>query len=167
MLYCIIVTTVYLFFLHLSGVSSDYLCRRCLRDADFRYSFWGASRRLNKAALQGEISLRPAAKIENIFLNFDFNTSHTEDLLETFNNSAIDHQAQSLLNRCSSHLGEKSQLVPLYTTGDGSCLFNAISLLLTGSENLAAELRVRTCIELCNNEDHYLSIPNSFEICKI
>ena len=37
---------------------------------------------------------------------------------------------------------------PLYVDGDGNCMFNALSVLLVGSQVLSVELRVRTCLEL-------------------
>ncbi len=44
----------------------------------------------------------------------------------------------------------------LLPSADGSCLFNAISVALTGNEHLAVELRVRCCIELVMNIQHYV-----------
>jgi hypothetical protein len=41
---------------------------------------------------------------------------------------------------------------PLETTGYGSCLFNAISLVLVGHEGLGRELRLRTALYLLLNE---------------
>lgn len=43
----------------------------------------------------------------------------------------------------------------LKTTGDGNCLFNSISILLTGEETLSVELRLRTCLELAFNINFY------------
>ena len=37
--------------------------------------------------------------------------------------------------------------IPALSTGDGNCLFNSMSTALTGDENLAPELRLRTAIE--------------------
>ena len=42
------------------------------------------------------------------------------------------------------------------TTGDGNRLFNSVSYLLSGQESLAAELRLRTLIELTKNKQFYL-----------
>ena len=44
---------------------------------------------------------------------------------------------------------------PLFVSGDGNCLFNAVSVSLCGSQRLAAELRVRTVIEMVMNADNY------------
>ena len=38
--------------------------------------------------------------------------------------------------------------IALQTTGDGNCLFNAVSISLCGNESLATELRVRTDINM-------------------
>ena len=54
-----------------------------------------------------------------------------------------------------------SDHIAVTTTGDGNCLFNAASLLITGSEVMANELRARTCIEMMTNRNAYLSHPNA------
>ncbi|XP_074652770.1 uncharacterized protein LOC141907100 [Tubulanus polymorphus] len=46
-------------------------------------------------------------------------------------------------------------LMPADVSGDGNCLFNAVSVGLCGCEDLATELRVRTCIEMVENSDFY------------
>lgn len=38
-------------------------------------------------------------------------------------------------------------------SGDGDCLFNSVSTLLIGAEALAVELRYKTCLEMCLNQD--------------
>jgi len=50
---------------------------------------------------------------------------------------------------------------PIKVKGDGNCLFNSISTLLYGHEERAIELRARTCIQMCNNKDRYLSRPDA------
>ena len=59
--------------------------------------------------------------------------------------------AQYILNKCRlQNLG-----IPSMTTGDGNCLFNAVSIALTGNEDCAAELRLRTSVEMALNADTY------------
>lgn len=45
----------------------------------------------------------------------------------------------------------------LNVTGDGNCLFNTASLVLTGSEARAAELCLRTLFELVENKTYYIT----------
>ena len=45
--------------------------------------------------------------------------------------------------------------IPIYVSGDGNCLFNAISVSLVGSEKLATQIRVLTCIEMVMNKSLY------------
>lgn len=67
-----------------------------------------------------------------------------------------DMNAQYILNKCRlSTLG-----IPSMTTGDGNCLFNAVSIALTGSEDRAAELRLRTSVEMALNADSYTCHPD-------
>ena len=53
---------------------------------------------------------------------------------------------------------------PLRVNADGICLFKSISTLLYGHEDRARELRVRICIQMCNNMDRYLSSPDAGNI---
>jgi hypothetical protein len=48
---------------------------------------------------------------------------------------------------------------PYYVSDNGSCLFNVVSVPLCGTEDLAVELRVRTCIEMVIRKDYYTSLP--------
>ena len=62
-----------------------------------------------------------------------------------------DMNAQYILNKCRLvNLG-----VPSMTTGDCNCLFNAVSIALTGNEDRSAELRLRTSVEMALNADAY------------
>jgi len=54
----------------------------------------------------------------------------------------------------------------LRVNAEVNCLFNSISTLLYGHEDKARELRVRTCIQMCNNMDRYLSSPDAGNILK-
>jgi hypothetical protein len=53
---------------------------------------------------------------------------------------------------------------PLRVNADGNCLFKSISTLLYGHEDRARELRVRICIQMCNNMDRYLTSPDAGNI---
>ena len=72
----------------------------------------------------------------------------------------IDETAKEFLESCGGRLPR----LPLKTRGDGNCLFNAISLVLFGNEEAATELRVRTCLELVENQGWY---ENSYESSRI
>lgn len=65
----------------------------------------------------------------------------------------LDRNAQDIMNKCKL----ESLGVPAMTTGDGNCLFNAVSVALTGTEDYAAELRLRTAIEMTINSHIYKS----------
>ena len=49
----------------------------------------------------------------------------------------------------------------LSVTGDGNCLFNAVSVALCGIERLADALHVRTVIEMVMSADKYKNSPNA------
>lgn len=64
-----------------------------------------------------------------------------------------DTKAQYILKKCHlEYLG-----IPSITTGDDNCLFNAVSIALSGNEDRAAELRLRTSVEMALNLDWYTS----------
>ena len=67
----------------------------------------------------------------------------------------IDDFAYGIFSRQS--YGNTGDRVPVAVSGDGNCLFNALSMALVGTEELAiaSELRVRTCIELVDNPQIY------------
>ncbi|KAL3889926.1 hypothetical protein ACJMK2_002243 [Sinanodonta woodiana] len=52
---------------------------------------------------------------------------------------------------------------PITNTGDGNCLYNAISILLHGNESLATQLRYLTCIQLVKNMGAYMNHPLSMK----
>ncbi|KAK3107530.1 hypothetical protein FSP39_016804 [Pinctada imbricata] len=54
-------------------------------------------------------------------------------------------------------LGQNSDFLAVETTGDGNCLFNAISLGIQNNENLAVEIRYRTCLEMIMNRAFYIN----------
>ena len=72
----------------------------------------------------------------------------TQSLITDAPSWKLDTYSQGLLhNFCNGY----STHSPVIVSGDGNCLFNAISYLLSGNESLSTELRLRTVIELsCN-----------------
>ena len=68
--------------------------------------------------------------------------------VKVFPTSSIDNYAKTLLPADIS-----DNLVPLWTTPNGNCLYNAISLLLVGDESMSSELRLRTALALMQLEN--------------
>ena len=50
-------------------------------------------------------------------------------------------------------------LVPKKVTGDGNCLFNAVSVILVGNQRLSLALRVLAAVELYLHADFYAHHP--------
>ena len=48
--------------------------------------------------------------------------------------------------------------VPLKSTPDGNCLYNSISILLIGCEDMSLELRIRTVLSMINFIDFFYTI---------
>ncbi|KAL3889316.1 hypothetical protein ACJMK2_001660 [Sinanodonta woodiana] len=51
---------------------------------------------------------------------------------------------------------------PFLTTGDGNCLFNALSITLGGAESMCCEIKVSTCIEMAYITQNY---SRDFMLC--
>lgn len=65
----------------------------------------------------------------------------------------IDDVAVSILDHFQPVIN--SVYIPLLTVGDGNCLYRAVSLALTGSEQYHVLLRLLTALELINNRSYY------------
>jgi hypothetical protein len=76
----------------------------------------------------------------------------------------VDRYSQELLLQ-DSELSKQS-LYASSVTGDGNCLFNAASWHIAGNESIATELRVRTAIEMVDNENLHAhrARSNRFEL---
>ena len=68
----------------------------------------------------------------------------------------IDTLSQDFLTKCKIQhlLGD-----PYYVSDNGNCLFNVVSVALCGTDDLAVEFRVRSCIEMVIRKDYYTSLP--------
>lgn len=87
--------------------------------------------------------MNPALKVEDIHFNTHFRSSQVDNI-----------------SYCIIPPNYASQsYVPVATTGDGNCLFNSASLAVCQNENLAHELRLRTCFELARNREFYRNHP--------
>ena len=74
------------------------------------------------------------------YSTFDFSSEHC------FDKSVLDRVAKCLL------LKDCHALFPVFTKGDGNCLYNSISLLLTGEQSqLSTELRIKVVDEMAKN----------------
>ena len=56
------------------------------------------------------------------------------------------------------------QFVPLWSTGDGNCLFNSTSITLHGDEKLAGLLRLLVTCELLTHSEFYANHPQLKEM---
>ena len=78
------------------------------------------------------------------YSTFDFSN------VRCFDKSALDRVAKRLLPK------DCHALFPVFTKGDGNCLFNSISLLLTGEQSqLSTELRIKVVGEMVKNRSFY------------
>ena len=85
-------------------------------------------------------------------------TLNVNDVLNvTVSRSLIDMTALSVLD-AQDTLTFNGKM-PVRTTPDGNCLFNAVSRAIFGNENMATELRLRTALELSLNPDYYRAHP--------
>lgn len=103
------------------------------------------------------------------FLKSATNLSKIEAHIEKFSNEQIlnkdFHKHCQVLPRTREDKGAKWLLPPdcnltcYKSTEDGNCLFNSVSLLIKGTEELSIQLRLFTILELMTYARHYLNIP--------
>ena len=91
---------------------------------------------------------------------YDYFLDHEDIILQcsTFDFSNERCFDQSALNGVAKRLLPKDchALFPVFTKGDGNCLFNSISLLLTGEQSqLSTELRIKVVGEMVKNRSFY------------
>ncbi len=138
-----------------------YICARCCLGSDGGFDYEASLRHLSSS----KISMRHlalAVKREYIFLRmhpFNFAGSKPDNAT-----SQVDQNAVTTLNMCG---GSMDGGRPLYVDGDGNCMFNALSVLLVGSQVLSVELRVRTCLELVNHGPAYKRVDSQDNLWKV
>lgn len=78
----------------------------------------------------------------------------------SYSEAQIDQRALDIMRAC----GMKASFVPISVSADGSCLFNSLAYLLSGSETMSMELRTRSALELLTHYDHYKNLPTASDI---
>ena len=68
--------------------------------------------------------------------------------------------AKQILNEHKMLVDDRN---PIRVSGDGNCLFNALSMDITGNKSLSLMLRVLTCIELMTNKHKYDTNSNQLK----
>ena len=76
--------------------------------------------------------------------------------------STVDLKSLAILKETGKFNGAD---MPVSTTPDGSCFFNAVSLLLYGDETMALELRVQTLMQLFRDYDNLCSNSDTARKC--
>lgn len=151
----------------------DYICTKCTKTPEGLFDFGKSLKRLEKYSESG--NLEAGAHMEMLFLRNENN--HAMNLRKDLSYSAsssltADRVSNQILENLNISIQGKS---PVHVSGDGNCLFNALSVGLTGNEGLSLELRVRTCLELFRNRHAYetaanakllLVSPNYEDVCK-
>ncbi|KAK7469738.1 hypothetical protein BaRGS_00036269 [Batillaria attramentaria] len=122
----------------------NFVCITCRRDPDGDFDYDAGLARLLKA---GEKSLRELRKTAHAEALMHGNLTVSWVPLEKVD-GVTDPVAAQLLMLCPDQTRR-----PLWTTGDGSCLFNAISRLYWGEESSALQLRYRTCLIMAENQE--------------
>ena len=132
------------------AISCEYHCLGCTYKKG-KFDFDQSLKRLSKYATLGV--LKDGIKVEQLLMR----KANLEPLSERMD---VDFRVDYVVDKVSTQILESvcAQIpgkLPIHVTGDGNCLFNSISVSLFGHENLASELRVRTCIELNENMTKY------------
>ena len=124
--------------------SVEYKCSRC--DQNFELV-------LNKFKTAAKIGMKNLIEeVKKVKLS-EFKVSEYDLKNKNPSSFSVDKVSRDILaNFCQDNMKH----TPVCTSGDGNCLFNAISLRLNGNEELSTELRVRTVLEMTENENWYI-----------
>ena len=136
----------------------EYYCSRCCLTSDRVFNFQASLSRLSAGA-NDRNGLKSAAMVESICLRNDpvMRADDTPD----YSGLKLDSYALNVLKDCGGgNVGRR----PLHVSGDGNCLFNSVSVLLSGTRVMATELRVRCCVELVLNEKLYQRAHDAKEL---
>ena len=138
----------------------DYIGSKCTKTPEGTYDFDKSLKRLGNYAKNG--NLEAGASLETVLLR-------SENLTPITNRKDLVYSANLIADRVSEQILASLNMsvarrTPIYVSGDGNCLYNAISVGICGNESLSAEIRVRTCLELIKNRHAYRNAPNSREL---
>ena len=126
----------------------EFLCTLCTFLTD-TFDYESSLKRLETAALNGITELRKATQIESILLRNSNDENKTEFACPT----EYDSIATALLLQ----MGNAKDIVAVSVTGDGNCLFNALSVAIQGDESAADRIRVLSTIEIVNFSQDLIS----------
>ena len=138
----------------------EFWCKGCCySQGSFNFSL--SLERLRKFASDEDLSrLKTAAQLESILLR-DCQLETPDTCISwPLQHLQVDHVVHKIYTTCSN--GKDSNKKPIAVSGDGSCLFNAVSVTLYANDRRAKELRVHTTIELLLHSDAYLQKYSPF-----
>ena len=138
----------------------EFWCKGCCySQGSFNFSL--SLERLRKFASDEDLSrLKTATQLESILLRDCQLETPDTCITWPLQHLQVDHVAHKIYTTCSN--GKDSNKKPIAVSGDGSCLFNAVSVTLYANDRRAKELRVRTTIELLLHSDAYLQKYSTF-----
>ncbi|KAL3875906.1 hypothetical protein ACJMK2_033811 [Sinanodonta woodiana] len=134
----------------------DYVCISCRSLNGSRFDFVSALQRLGMAARSKDLDKLTAAIDRELLFKprLSIPVKQHKDF----------PSADSIASYIMANYVDDVYGNPITTTGDGNCLYNAISILLFGNEALATQLRYLTCIQLVTNMTTYMNHPISNEL---
>lgn len=124
-----------------------YVCLHCCISGGV-YDFDRALYRLENACKSEDLEI--GIKMESVFMQSLSKRLKTGRPQALSGNMVRDNVATKLIGH--------ADYVPVAVRGNGNCLFNSISVAIQGNDNLASEIKVRTCIEMFENKDFYINL---------
>ena len=146
-------------FEYLSKSSFDYICLKCTGGADGKFDYDKSIKRLEHSSNNG--TLKGGVEVELIFLRGDSVKPLSARLTFCISKSSLlsdDPISKKILEQSNVNLLCKR---PVNVSGDGNCLFNALSMCFVCSEDLASEIRVKTCIDIVKTRNCTYQIYNT------
>lgn len=132
----------------LRNCTLPYICSSCCKNDVGTFDYDQSLSRLGSAIQSG--CLEMGVRMETIFMRGQHKRMPSGEGVRFNHTMSID--------KVASHLaGKTGDYVPASVRGDGNGLFNAISMAIQGDEELASEIRVRTCLEMYHHKSYYIN----------
>ncbi|KAL3866322.1 hypothetical protein ACJMK2_043629 [Sinanodonta woodiana] len=135
-------------------IELGYVCVSCRTLDGIEFDNLMGMRRLKNAADTKVLAnLKTAVTRETLF-KIEFKPASDKDVV--FPPVRVDVIAKEVMNKYFDEvIGD-----PIITTGNGNCLFNAVSLLLYGDESKSVQLRYHICLRMVRDSTSYMNHPH-------
>ncbi|KAL3887302.1 hypothetical protein ACJMK2_027244 [Sinanodonta woodiana] len=132
-------------------IELGYVCVSCRTLDGIEFVYLMGMRRLKNAADTKVLAKLKTAVTRETLFKIEFKPVSDKDVV--FPPVRVDAIAKEVMNKYFDEvIGD-----PIITTGNGNCLFNAVSLLLYGDESKSVQLRYHICLRMVRDSTSYMN----------